>query len=166
MSKSKVKPETTIWKGAKDLIHDITETGLKPIKTVTTATAPTMQLKGMSNVLSKLDKYGGIATVLFAFIALTGLIIMFFVIKGYNRESPVEKFENELMFPKASDALDTGEFDTLNRECETGLKKCKKMLNGGNGVTYWCAPHCNDKEMHLTGVPLKESNMSWSTRFA
>jgi hypothetical protein len=67
------------------------------------------------------------------------------------------------MFPKATDT----EFDTLQRECEAGLTKCMKPMNGGNGVTYWCSSekNCKSKKFNLTGTPIKEP-MYWNTRFA
>jgi hypothetical protein len=82
-----------------------------------------------------------------------------------QNKTPEEKFQDKLIFPKAQDAYSTGEFDTLQRECAPGLTKCMKYLNGGNAVTYWCAPHCINKRLHLTGIPLKEP-MDWNARFA
>lgn len=73
--------------------------------------------------------------------------------------------EGFMVYPKAPDAYHTGEFDTLQRECEAGLKKCMKPVNGGNGITYWCAPTCTNKHMQLDGVEIKEP-MAWQVRFA
>lgn len=92
------------------------------------------------------------------------VIIIAIVSANFKHCNIPEPFDN-MMFPKATDADKTGDFETLQRECEPGLKKCMKPMNGGNGVTYWCSKTCINQPLNLVGTPIKEP-MYWNTRFA
>jgi len=80
--------------------------------------------------------------------------------------SITEDFGNtNTVYPKSPDAYNTGEFNTLNRKSKNGLKKCTKCVNGCNGMTYWCATDCENKELNIHGREIKEP-MEWYVRFS
>jgi len=150
----------------------------RPVRDIGGAVTPEVKIQGMERVTKKLTKYGKPIAITMLILIIIAFIIM--VIAAANlkqnktivnaltgrEENKTEPFA-DMMYPKAKDAETSGDFDTLQRECEPGLTKCLKPMSGGNGVTMWCSSekNCVNKQLNLKGTPIKEP-MYWNTRFA
>lgn len=147
---------------ARQLIHGAGT----PFRWGVEAVTPEVKIQGMERVTKKMTKYAKPIAITMGVLLLIVFIIMCISAAILSQTKKSDNF-GDMLFPKAMDAESTGDFDTLQRECEPGLKKCKMKMNGGNGVTYWCSKEsdCKIKQLNLTGTLIKEP-MYWNTRFA
>jgi hypothetical protein len=64
----------------------------------------------------------------------------------------------------APNAMDSGWYTTLHRECAPGNHKCRVKDAWGH-ESYFCSSNCTLKPEHLKGEELKEP-LPWDLRFA
>lgn len=69
-----------------------------------------------------------------------------------------------LNFPKMGDASKTGVYQTLGRECKSGLNKCFTEGPTGN-KHYYCSENCNIDRHNIRGRKVEEP-MDWFVRFS
>lgn len=150
----------------KGLIRSTIHGAGAPVRWFGEAVTPEVTIQGTDRMIKKMSKHGNRIAIIFGALLLIAFIIMCITAAILKQTKKSDNF-GDMLFPKAMDAETTGDFDTLQRECEPGLKKCMKPMNGGNGVTYWCSKEsdCKIKQLNLTGTLLKEP-LYWNTRFA